>query len=102
MNITSVTAAAVYNIYGYDPNVPAAYICAVLFGIATISVTSLNIWFKSWFMIPVSVAGLMEFAGFLIRPFSTTQITKYIPSVLFILLSPTVYAASDYTIISRM
>jgi hypothetical protein len=89
------------NYFGYDPNVPLAYVSAGYFASCAVIVAMINFRSKVWFMTPVVVASLMETIGFLLRPHCKDSMGPYIFSTLCILLAPTVFAIADYSLLGR-
>ena len=91
-----------YNIYGYTPNETAAYVVAAIFGVLFLVTGVLTIRFRSWFFLVVPIASLMEVIGMAMRPGSEYTLSKYIVSVLMVLLAPTIYAMADYAMLSKL
>jgi len=102
MDGNSTVVVPEFNFYGYDPNKPAAIACAVLFAVCLVAVFALNIKFKSWFMMVVPAAALLELIGFVLRPTALYTEGKYVTSLVCIIVAPTVYACADYAMISRI
>ena len=66
------------NIFGYVPSETGAIIAGVLFGILFIIVLAITIRKKSWFLIVVPIASMMEVIGFALRPGSAnTYVNTY-------------------------
>jgi len=101
-NSTTIPTGYQYNLYGYDPSETGAIISAILFGILGIAVFGINWRHKSWFLISIPIASLMEVIGFAVRPNAAYSVSQYIVTVLMILLAPTVFAMADYALISRI
>lgn len=91
-----------YNIYGYDPNEPMAYITMVVFIILFLIVTGMNIKYKTWWFMVIPIGSFMEFISFGFRPDSAYTVNKYVISTLGILLAPTVFAMADYSMLSKL
>jgi len=96
------TIPASMTIYGYYPNEPLAYAAVGVFAALCLTMIALNIRFKSWFMMVIPAASMMELIGFALRPFAALDVPKYVVSTLMILLAPTVFAMADYSLLSKM
>jgi len=91
-----------YNFYGYEPSLPGAIISAVLYGIFLLVLVILNMRFKSWFMMVVPAAGVLELIGFILRPVAKYDEGRYVTSLVCVYSAPTVYATADYAMISKL
>lgn len=91
-----------YNIYGYDPSTAGAIISSIIFAIIAAITLGLSIRYRTWFMLVIPIGATMEVIGFALRPSSSHSVGKYVITTLMILLSPTIFAMADYTMISRI
>ncbi|KAJ5654493.1 hypothetical protein N7490_001496 [Penicillium lividum] len=96
-----------YKLYNYDPSPSAAIAFAVIFGLSV----AFQIWQvirkRSWFFIPFVIGGLFETIGYAARYYSATQTPDwttmpYVIQQLFLLLAPSLFAASIYMILGRI
>ncbi|KAI1097465.1 RTA1-domain-containing protein [Jackrogersella minutella] len=94
-----------YYLWKYVPNLPAAAIFAVLFGVATGFHLYRIIRTRLWFCLPFVVGGLMEIIGYCARAAAHSQTDKLVPYLiqsLMILLPPILFAASIYMVLGRI
>ncbi|EPS29330.1 hypothetical protein PDE_04279 [Penicillium oxalicum 114-2] len=94
-----------YTFWYYTPSLPAA----VIFLLAYIALTGLHSWkmFKAkvWFCIPFTCGGIFEIIGYIGRTKAhsdTTSMGPYILQSIFILLAPSLFAASIYMVFGRL
>ncbi|KAJ5894984.1 hypothetical protein N7495_006675 [Penicillium taxi] len=94
-----------YKFWDYAPSIPAAVIFMLIF----VVLTCLHLWkimkAKTIFCIPFTVGGLFEIIGYIGRCIAhnnTTTMGPYIISYIFILLGPTLFAASIYMTLGRL
>ena len=96
-----------YLLYNYKPSLPAAVIFVVLFLIATLLHVFLAYKHKTKFLAAFIIGGLMEAIGYATRAVNAHQSPNYstMPYALqslFILLAPSLFAASIYMILGRI
>ncbi|KAI4718192.1 RTA1 like protein [Aureobasidium sp. EXF-10727] len=96
-----------FSYYEYTPSKSAATIACLVF----IVVTLLHSWqlfrTRTWFFIPFVIGGLFEVIGYAARAKSASQdpdytLMPYILQSLFLLLAPTLFAASIYMELGRI
>ncbi|KAE8151133.1 RTA1 like protein [Aspergillus avenaceus] len=94
-----------YKFWNYTPSIAAAVIFILLF----LTLTVLHSWklFKTrtWFCIAFTIGGFFQIIGYIGRAVAhdnTTTMGPYIVSNIFILLSPTLFAASIYMTLGRI
>lgn len=98
---------AQYLLYSYKPSLPAAVIFVVLFVVTTLAHVFLAFKHKTKFLTAFIVGGLMEAVGYATRAVNAHQSPNYstMPYALqslFILLAPSLFAASIYMILGRI
>ncbi|CAG8282700.1 unnamed protein product [Penicillium salamii] len=96
-----------YLLYNYKPSLPAAVIFVVLFFIASLTHIFLAYKHKTKFLVAFIIGGLMEAIGYATRAINAHQSPNYstMPYALqslFILLAPSLFAASIYMILGRI
>ncbi|KAG9857421.1 putative C6 transcription factor, partial [Aureobasidium melanogenum] len=96
-----------FSYYEYLPSKAAAVIACLIF----IVITLLHTWqlfrTRTWFFIPFVIGGLFEVVGYAARAKSASQypdytLMPYILQSLFLLLAPTLFAASIYMELGRI
>ncbi|PYH93809.1 hypothetical protein BO71DRAFT_450502 [Aspergillus ellipticus CBS 707.79] len=98
-----------YQFWSYTPSVATAVIFMLIF----IVLTGLHSWklftTKTWFCIAFTIRGAFEFIGYIGRCIAhnnnnntTTTMGPYILANIFILLGPTLFAASIYMTLGRL
>ncbi|KEY71324.1 hypothetical protein S7711_05915 [Stachybotrys chartarum IBT 7711] len=97
-----------FQLYRYDPSLPAAITSTVVFGI----LTGLHVWrlikTRSLYFIPFAVGGVccaVETCGYAARiasHFDRESIPAFSIQAIFILVGPALYAASIYMILGRI
>ncbi|KAG9672370.1 RTA1 protein, partial [Aureobasidium melanogenum] len=96
-----------FSYYEYFPSKAAAVIACLIF----VTVTILHTWqlfrTRTWFFIPFVIGGLFEVIGYAARAKSASQhpdytLMPYILQSLFLLLAPTLFAASIYMELGRI
>ncbi|KAJ6026608.1 RTA1 like protein [Penicillium canescens] len=94
-----------YTFWYYTPSLPAAVIFMLIF----MGLTGLHSWklftTKTWFCIAFTLGGLFEIIGYIGRAIAhsnTTTMGPYILENIFILLAPTLFAASIYMTLGRV
>ncbi|RAK95660.1 RTA1 domain-containing protein [Aspergillus ibericus CBS 121593] len=103
--MTELQPRGTYIFWSYVPSLGAAVIFLLLF----IILTGLHTWklftTRTWFCISFTLGGLFEVIGYIGRAAAhsnTTTMGPYIVSNMFILLGPTLFAASIYMTLSRI
>ncbi|KAG4431805.1 hypothetical protein IFR05_012713 [Cadophora sp. M221] len=92
-------------VYPYTPNAPICIVMAILFGISASYHLFQMIKKKTWFYSPLVVGAFMMTFGYIARYFSTKSpdaLGPYIMQSLFIILPPSLYAATIYIIYGRV
>ncbi|KAJ5106231.1 RTA1 like protein [Penicillium angulare] len=94
-----------YTFWYYVPSLPAAVIFMLIF----MALTGLHSWklftTRTWFCIAFTLGGLFEIIGYIGRAVAhsnTTTMGPYIVSSIFVLLGPTLFAASIYMTLGRL
>ncbi|PWY68999.1 RTA1 like protein [Aspergillus sclerotioniger CBS 115572] len=94
-----------YQFWYYIPSIGAAVVFLLLF----IALTALHSWklftTRTWFCISFTLGGVFEIIGYIGRAAAhsnTTSMGPYIVSQMFILLGPTLFAASIYMTLGRI
>ncbi|KAH8892912.1 RTA1-domain-containing protein [Thozetella sp. PMI_491] len=93
------------NLYGYSPSPVAALIFAALFAAATLWHIYVVVRRRTWYFIPLIVGGFLEVLGYIFRFLShndTDNLGKYILQTVFILIAPSLMAASIYMVLGRL
>jgi len=91
--------------FGFKPNIPISIAAIVVFAILTLILLGLNVKFKAWFFMILPLAGAMETIGFLSHTYCIYHPNNEPSYILFmvpVLLAPTVFAAADYTLVSKL
>ncbi|OQD88289.1 hypothetical protein PENANT_c004G09848 [Penicillium antarcticum] len=96
-----------YVLYNYKPSVAAAIVAIILFVIATIAHIFFAWKHRTKFLIAFIVGGILEAIGYVARAISAQQTPNYsaMPYALqslFILIAPSLFAASVYMILGRI
>ncbi|PMD36384.1 RTA1-domain-containing protein [Hyaloscypha variabilis F] len=92
-------------IYPYTPNGPVCIVMVLLFGTSAGYHLFQMIRKKTWFYTPLVVGAIMMTLGYIARYFSTkspASLGPYIIQSLFIILPPSLYAATIYIIYGRV
>ncbi|KAH7351323.1 RTA1 like protein-domain-containing protein [Rhexocercosporidium sp. MPI-PUGE-AT-0058] len=100
-----MTSEDTNGIYPYKPNSSICIAVAILFGASALYHIIQMVWKKTWFYTPLVVGSLMMTIGYVARYFSTkdtSSLTPYIAQSLFIILPPSLYAATLYMIFGRI
>ncbi|KAM3068369.1 Lipid-translocating exporter-like protein rta1 [Clarireedia jacksonii] len=104
-NTTSDATSKPYALYHYDPSTAGATVAGILFGISAVMHLIQMIMKRTWFYTPMTVGSIMMTAGYAFRYSSAkdpTNLMKYIGQSLFIILPPSLYAATIYMIYGRI
>ncbi|PYI07313.1 RTA1 like protein [Aspergillus sclerotiicarbonarius CBS 121057] len=93
--------------YNYEPSYPAAIVFAVFFGITTLAHGIQLFWTKTWFFVAFFIGGLFEVIGYISRAISANEAPNYsiTPGTIqtvFILIAPSLFAASIYMELGRI
>ncbi|KAF5571488.1 rta1 domain-containing protein, partial [Fusarium pseudocircinatum] len=96
-----------YIFYNYNPNMVAAVIFIVVFGLSALLHTYQLIRSRTWYFIPFLIGCLFECVGYVGRALSAQEapdFTKnpYIIQSLLLLLGPALLAASIYMVLGRL
>ncbi|EOA83029.1 uncharacterized protein SETTUDRAFT_67890, partial [Exserohilum turcica Et28A] len=94
-----------HGIYLYEPSLPGAAIAAAVFGVSAIYHLLVMIRTRAWYYVPFTVGAFMMTAGYVSRFLSAkspTDLGPYILQSLFIILPPSLYAATIYMIYGRL
>ncbi|KAH8587379.1 RTA1 like protein-domain-containing protein [Bisporella sp. PMI_857] len=92
-------------IYAYKPNSTACIAAAILFGGSAIYHVFQMLRKKTWFYTPLVVGAIMMTLGYVARYFSAkspAEMMPYVAQSLFIILPPSLYAATIYMIYGRI
>ncbi|KAF4946417.1 hypothetical protein FSARC_14204 [Fusarium sarcochroum] len=97
----------VFKLYHYDPTIVGSAVFAILFAATTL----MHVWQlyrgRSWFLIPLTVGGLLEVIGYAARCKSGNEtpdwtLGPYIIQSIFLLVAPALYAATIYMELGRI
>ncbi|KAJ4254003.1 hypothetical protein NW762_010406 [Fusarium torreyae] len=94
-----------FYLWSYLPSVPAAVIFIIVFLLLSGAHTWKMIRSRLWFCIPFVVGGYLEVIGFIGRAMAnnaTDQLGPYILQSLFLLVPPSLFAASIYMTLGRI
>ncbi|PVH68551.1 RTA1 like protein [Cadophora sp. DSE1049] len=92
-------------IYPYKPNGPICIAAALFFGLSAVYHVFQMIRKKTWFYTPLVIGSIMMTLGYVARYFSTkstSSLGPYIIQSLFIILPPSLYAATIYMTYGRI
>ncbi|KAJ5386613.1 hypothetical protein N7509_009154 [Penicillium cosmopolitanum] len=98
-------ASSTFVLYHYTPTLIGAVVFAVLFFLTTAFHLYQRIRAHAKYFNPFIVGGIFQIIGYAARAvshFHTTATTLYAMQTLFILLAPTLYAASIYMVLGRI
>ncbi|KAL5321395.1 hypothetical protein ACEPPN_009353 [Leptodophora sp. 'Broadleaf-Isolate-01'] len=104
-NTTTTAEESANGIYPYKPNSFICIVFAALFGGSMLYHIFQMIRKKTWFYTPLVVGSLMMTLGYVARYFSAKSpddLMPYIAQSLFIILPPSLYAATLYMIFGRI
>ncbi|KAJ5749172.1 uncharacterized protein N7511_010868 [Penicillium nucicola] len=94
-----------YQFWDYVPSIPAAVIFMLIF----LALTGLHTWkmitARTWFCISFTIGGFFQIIGYIGRCVAhnnTTTMGPYIVASIFLLLSPTLFAATIYMTLGRV
>ncbi|KAL5592438.1 hypothetical protein FOBRF1_013464 [Fusarium oxysporum] len=105
MSNSTMPAASPNGIYHYKPNQAGPIIAMLLFGPSAIYHLVMMIKKKTWFYTPFVVGAFMMTLGYIFRLLSAkdpNNIIFYIHQNMFIILPPSLYAATMYMIYGRI
>ncbi|KAK6330464.1 hypothetical protein TWF696_003355 [Orbilia brochopaga] len=94
-----------YQLYKYSPSVPAAVVFTLIFAILAVLHTYYLFKNKGWYWIPFTLGVIFEaigYAGRIAGHYYPYSLAWYILQAVFILIGPTVFAASIYMTLSRI
>ncbi|KAI5920634.1 RTA1 like protein-domain-containing protein, partial [Camillea tinctor] len=94
-----------YYLWKYVPSVPAAAIFIVLFLLISIAHTWKMYRFKMWFCTPFVVGGYLEVVGYGSRVAASNATNELMPFIIqstFLLVPPSLFAASIYMTLGRI
>ncbi|KAH7128177.1 RTA1 like protein-domain-containing protein [Dendryphion nanum] len=92
--------------FHYTPSATLAIIFAALFGATTLLHTFQLFKKRTWYLVPLILGGYLEVIGFIARYFSRANnfsiLAPFLIQAIFILIAPTLFAASIYIILGRI
>lgn len=96
-----------FNIYLYDPSLPAAIIFVVLFLLISLLHIYQLIRKRTWYFMPLVVGGIVECIGYVGRIISSRQspnwtLGPFIMQSVLLLVAPALIAASIYMVLGRI
>ncbi|TVY69956.1 Protein RTA1 [Fusarium oxysporum f. sp. cubense] len=94
-----------FYLWGYVPSIPAAVIFIILFLVLSAAHTWKMIHNRLWFCIPFVIGGFLEVIGFIGRAVAskaTDKLGPYIIQSVFLLIPPSLFAASLYMSLGRI
>lgn len=92
-------------LYAYEPNKAAAIVFAIAFGLSAVYHLFQMIRGRAWFYTSFTIGSIMMTLGYAARFLSAnspTELNLYIAQSLFIILPPSLYAATIYMIYGRL
>ncbi|KAH7208091.1 RTA1 like protein-domain-containing protein [Fusarium oxysporum] len=94
-----------FYLWSYVPSIPAAVIFIILFLVLSAAHTWKMIHNRLWFCIPFVIGGFLEVIGFIGRAMAnkaTDKLGPYIIQSVFLLIPPSLFAASIYMTLGRI
>ncbi|EXL96622.1 RTA1 like protein-domain-containing protein [Fusarium oxysporum II5] len=94
-----------FYLWSYVPSIPAAVIFIILFLVLSVAHTWKMIHNRLWFCIPFVIGGFLEVIGFIGRAMAnkaTEKLGPYIIQSVFLLIPPSLFAASIYMTLGRI
>ncbi|KAJ4060505.1 hypothetical protein NW761_002551 [Fusarium oxysporum] len=94
-----------FYLWSYVPSIPAAVIFIILFLVLSAAHTWKMIHNRLWFCIPFVIGGFLEVIGFIGRAMANKETDKlgpYIIQSVFLLIPPSLFAASIYMTLGRI
>ncbi|KAL5618081.1 hypothetical protein FOVSG1_000303 [Fusarium oxysporum f. sp. vasinfectum] len=94
-----------FYLWSYVPSIPAAVIFIILFLVLSAAHTWKMIHNRLWFCIPFVIGGFLEVIGFIGRAMAnkaTEKLGPYIIQSVFLLIPPSLFAASIYMTLGRI
>ncbi|CAK7227813.1 hypothetical protein SCUCBS95973_006668 [Sporothrix curviconia] len=96
-----------YKFYHYDPSLAASCIFAIVFGLSTAWHIFTMVRARTWFLLPVVIAGIFEIAGYAARAVSHSEapnlsLGPYVVQTLLLLVAPPLLAATMYMLLGRV
>ncbi|RKL03679.1 hypothetical protein BFJ68_g11423 [Fusarium oxysporum] len=94
-----------FYLWSYVPSIPAAVIFIILFLMLSAAHTWKMIHNRLWFCIPFVIGGFLEVIGFIGRAMAnkaTDKLGPYIIQSVFLLIPPSLFAASIYMTLGRI
>jgi hypothetical protein len=90
----------------YTPNFALCILAIVLFALALLCHTLQLIKHRTWYFLPVALAGAMEVIGYIFRSFSSRKdpysIIYFVVQYFFIIVAPVFISASIYVCLSKV
>ncbi|KAG7421506.1 RTA1 like protein-domain-containing protein [Fusarium sp. MPI-SDFR-AT-0072] len=94
-----------FYLWSYVPSIPAAVILIIIFLVLSAAHTWKMIHNRLWFCIPFVIGGFLEVIGFIGRAMAnkaTDKLGPYIIQSVFLLIPPSMFAASIYMTLGRI
>ncbi|GAW11885.1 hypothetical protein ANO14919_012380 [Xylariales sp. No.14919] len=94
-----------YSLYKYTPSAAAAIIFLILFGAVTVAHIYYVIRRRTWYFLVLVVGGILEavgYAGRFLSSSDTEALAPFLIQNLFLLVAPSLFAASIYMILGRV
>ncbi|KAM5344625.1 hypothetical protein ACJ41O_013160 [Fusarium nematophilum] len=94
-----------FYLWSYVPSISAAIIFTIVFLVLSVAHTWKMVRCRLWFCIPFTIGGYMEVVGFIGRIAShnaTDSLMPYIIQSVFLLIPPSLFAASIYMTLGRI
>ncbi|PYH88925.1 RTA1 domain protein [Aspergillus ellipticus CBS 707.79] len=94
-----------YELYRYNPSIPAAVIFIIVFAIVTIYHAYLMFRARSWYFTCFALGGIFQVIGYITRALAhnnTQNVSIYAVQTILVLLAPPLYAASIYMTLGRL
>jgi len=109
MNVTTTTpydpSIDPANPFGYVPNLDLAIASTVVYGVLTLLLTILSIYYRTWYFLVMTISGISEVLGYAYRSLlakDPDQRTPYIIMYCCIVLAPVGLALADYLLVGRL
>jgi len=94
-----------FNYFFFIPNKPLEDAALAVYCFLTVALFIMVLWKKTYFMAAMIAGGLLEIIGFAARIWETSHVDNepvYIIYMISVLIAPTVMAAADYSLTSRL
>ncbi|KAJ3147926.1 hypothetical protein HDU89_005000 [Geranomyces variabilis] len=93
------------NLYHFDPSIGGAVFACLSFAVVSVAHIFYMHKYRTAYMWPMAVGGIMELLGYAIRLYSRTQVSAagpYAGQQVLIIVAPVFFAAANYVILGRI